>query len=101
VREPTDQEKTQKMVARMFMENVMHSPIPDNLSTIRYQRIYFNIPLGLRNIYAQKLSEIPPSPPHATPMQGCKLPPQVRLHAPYPRRTNTQETGNVSDAEFM
>jgi hypothetical protein len=34
-------------------------------------------------------------------MQGCDLPPQVRFHAPYARRTNTQETGNVSDAEFL
>jgi hypothetical protein len=87
VRELTEQEKTQKMVARMYMESVMHSPIPDNLSIIRYQRIYSNIPIEHRNIYAQKLSEmedsinqlqsrsntpvptqnlpLPPSPPHA------------------------------------
>jgi hypothetical protein len=111
VREPTDQEKTQKMVARMFMENIMHSPIPDNLSTIRYQRIYSNIPIGLRNIYAQKLSEMEDSinqlqsrSNSPVPTQNLPLPlppPQVCIRAPYPRRTSTQETNYVSDKEFM
>jgi hypothetical protein len=55
VRELTDQEKTQKMVAQMYMESMMHSPIPDNLSIIQYQRIYSNIPIEHRNIYAQKI----------------------------------------------
>jgi hypothetical protein len=97
VRELTDQEKTQKMVVQMYMENVMHSPIPNNLSFIRYQQIYSNIPIKHRNIYAQKLSKIedsinqlqlrsntpipmqnlplPLSPSHATPMPGRDLPP--------------------------